>query len=321
MNPIKKTKPSDFPEIYGYADDFFTSVVPKLENLLDRRARRLNLSQTFGSAFHSFHPFLLDFRNIRKLLASTKRTEKDSCTEFWKQLNEVSVIRQFKSAESDLKQTHTAAIAGPGEILNPNISCEIQMSAYDSLEKWAPEHMCKPIFRSAFPENETNDRAQQISTMQNFCTKLEAKHGFNDNEFVDLYNMVVYKNSLAYHCYNRITDVLNAAYEHALGLMTIRVPHENYVFGMWKDVACWFGFYKAISAKAELVMGNIEMNHFFVTIFCLRDWELGVNSLAIKRKLLEVYLTHPKNAKHELTVLLKKYPFAAPFWIKQYLKL
>lgn len=321
MSLLKNTKPENLPNIYGYVDEFWRQVDPKLESLLDRRKRKLNLSQTFGTAYNAFHPFLLDYPLIVKCISQTDKNNKASCLEFWECFKQGSVYPAFEEARPKLNELHERSKKSFGSAEGFEVSGKMQNSALDTLVQRLPEHFCKSVFKTAFDRNNNKLRNHFIGEMQDFCPQLEKRAGLHNSEILDLFNMTIYQSSLAKHCYTQIHHLLETAYDFATGQITLKTSIPNYVYNQWRDVTSWFGIYKTTREVGHSVVTDLEMNRFYVTVFYLRDTEIGPKSFETKCDLLAEYLRNKKQAKLQLTTLLKKFPFAAPYWAKQYLKL
>lgn len=318
---FKKLKPDDFPPIYGYVDEFYREVNPRLESLLNRRVRRLTLSQTFGTAYNAFHPFLLDYPVIRKCISETDRRDKNSVTQFWECLRNDSVYPEFESSRKKINLLHENSKLKCGTVKNFGPRSSVQKIALATMENRLPNHFLEKIFTSAFSREDLDIRSRTVMKMQEYCSQLEQIARLHNSEILDLFNLTVYKNGLAYHCYLRISEMLNAADEHAKGFIKLNTSIPNYAFVQWKDVTTWFGVYKAVGTASKEIGIDADMNRFFVTVFCLRDWEIGDTSFQIKTDLLQDYLNNPEEARKKLMKLIDKFPFAAPYWVKQYLKL
>ncbi len=319
LNVTEKTKPQELPALYNHVDEFFGKVEPLLDSLLSKFKRRLTLAQTVGSAYHQFQPFLLDYPKMREFLRKTKARDESFWIDFWQKLEEVSVHKQFRESAPLLKETF---LSSKTSLQHKNLKpyCDQQKIAHSSLLERIPRHLDPRIFAEAFPEHDAFGRANRITQMQNFCGKIQNEFGM-ETVILDLYNLTVYRNSFAFHVYKRVTTTIDIAREHAMGLVKITIPHENYIFQQWKEVMSWYGVNEKLAETSkELFCEDPETCRFLITVFCLRDIELKKEAVLIKQQLIRTFLTNKKQGWGELQKIVQQYPFSASHWVRQEIK-
>ncbi len=319
---LGEVMPNDFPPIYKYADKFWTEVDPRFRSLLNRHSRRLNLSQTIGTAYSGFQPFLLDYPEIRILLSKTVVKNRASCEKFWNTLRSKSIKSQFSSAHSKLQILfEKSKVEAKQKEWKFRPKCEMQRIAYESVNTYFPKHNLNKVFDNAFSCTAPNGRTIRIEQLQKVCLELESRHEQLQGQLLHLYNLIVYKHSLAYHCYFNINKILDEAYQHALGTIKIIIPNDSFIYRKWSDVMVWYGAYEHVREHTNFFLSDDKLSSFFITTLGLRDVELKRDAVKIKKKLLESYLDSPLKGKEQLAQVVQKFPFAAPYWVKQYLKL
>ncbi len=317
---LQQTKPKDFPAVYGFADEFFSKVQPGIDLLLNPNRRILTLTQTITGAY-DFHSFLLDFPKIRVLLQEFDDSNLN-ISEFWTALEKVSVQQQFRNSNDYLKKVFNdshESLKNNGEKLKLN--CQIKKLAFASIAKFAPNHFEPKIFDDCFAQIGKGGRGERILRMQEACVILQKQTGLED-ELLDLSNLILYRNSFAYHAFNRIRQILNEAKEHALGYVTLTVPNEQYVQRKWQDIMVWYGANKKLGDVSKLVFpDDPEACDYFSMVFYLRDYAFPqADPVDIKISLLSRFLKDRRSGMKLLRQVVAQYPIAARIWIKKKLE-
>ncbi len=315
---LPDSKPKDWPTIYGYADQFFYKVMPNLDTLLNKYKNILTLNQTVMSAYGSFQPFLLDYPNIFKILSEIEERDNENLKLFWKRLKEVSVYHQFAKTLPRLNKLFNESEKQlKPQIRIPKVDSVIKASAHQTISTLLETHIDARIFDSAFSRT-SKLRAERIEGMQEICTMMQRRYGLGNN-LLDLHNLIVYRVSFAYHAFQRIRTILQAALEHANGGVSIIIPNEEYVYNQWKEVTIWQGASSRITtACKQLFPEDPDAVHFFCHVLYLKDNQIKTEDpVRAKGQLIESFMDNRKRGMTKLRQLVQENRWCAPYWVYQ----